>query len=149
MNLLLLFVHHVCCCCWISIFSTVMSGFISVASCMASANALSWSIGSPSLWMVIFCSTLVSTTPSFSVLYLIKIKILNYKKQSNYVNLYFAYCYSFNSSCFARNGLCWDYLSCERVRLVISCDVYVMSLFSRVWTSRHMFGLKLILKKKK
>lgn len=36
---------------------------------MASARARSWSIGSPSLWIVIFCSTLVSTTPSFSVLY--------------------------------------------------------------------------------
>jgi len=57
----------VCCC--ISIFSTVMSGFIAVASWIASANALSWSIGSPSDWIVIFCSTRVSTTPSRSVLY--------------------------------------------------------------------------------
>lgn len=36
---------------------------------IASAKALSWSIGSPSLWMVIFCSTRVSTMPSRSVLY--------------------------------------------------------------------------------
>lgn len=65
-----------CCCCWISIFSTVMSGFIAVASWMASARARSWSIGSPSLWIVIFCSTRVSTTPSFSVLYWKKLKLI-------------------------------------------------------------------------
>uniref|UniRef100_A0A6B0U0W2 Putative secreted protein n=1 Tax=Ixodes ricinus TaxID=34613 RepID=A0A6B0U0W2_IXORI len=46
-----------------------MSGFIMVASWMAWAKARSWSMGSPSLWIVIFCSTRVSTTPSRSILY--------------------------------------------------------------------------------
>lgn len=50
-----------------------MSGFMAVASWIASAKALSWSIGSPSDWIVIFCSILVSTTPSRSVLYYAKI----------------------------------------------------------------------------
>lgn len=151
-----LYVHYVCCCCCISIFSTVMSGFIAVASCIASANALSWSIGSPSLCMVIFCSTRVSTTPSFSVLYLIFYKDKNKTKKNkknanvNHYSLtndsYFTYCYSFNSTCFARNGLCRDNLSSERIRLVVCCYVYIVFLFSSVRASCHVFGFELVLK---
>lgn len=52
---------------------------------IASAKALSWSIGSPSLWIVIFCSTRVSTMPSRSVLYYTIGKEWVYDKYDEYV----------------------------------------------------------------
>ena len=62
---------------WISIFSTVISGFIAVASWIAWAKASSWSIGSPSDWMVTFCSTRVSCSPSFSQEYVVVSTVLD------------------------------------------------------------------------
>ena len=68
---------------WISIFSTVMSGFIAVASWMACAKASSWSIGSPSDWMVTFCSTRVSVSPLFSQEYVVVSTVLDLKIKRN------------------------------------------------------------------
>lgn len=113
-----------------------MSGFIAVASWMASAKALSWSIGSPSDWMVIFCSTLVSTTPSLSVLYwnqniYVKMSTFTIKKTSQQNKS--THSNSFYSSGFGADGLWADDFTCGAVASVFRCQVYLTSFCSDNW----------------
>lgn len=111
---------------------------------MASANALSWSIGSPSDWIVIFCSTRVSTMPSRSVLYCkweiwkrIPFNSMSQRKLKANQSIQvcgFAHCNCFDGTCLAANCLWWYNFTFGRVSWTIFTQNNVM-LFACWWRS--------------